>query len=239
MNILIQIKYSLGKFYTRSVMLYLPFWEQKPFAIIYNDSEIAHWHFWSQPMVTVILETSYLRGFGCVNVYKNWPRYGGTWSYISSVCIRPFCEASWHTLQEIHNVLRAPVDSCDYTGLLVWQHTPTFITAREPWNLLDVSSKQFSAAYFTHWVPPNLRYKSRQIQKLDRFSSRLAYVFAQSIEAMCSSRSSREWSCSWSSVDDAPTTSEWLTSLLPIKARLKREGTHTAENYLSKCRPTT
>ena len=58
----------------------------------------------------------------------------------------------------------------------------------------------------------NLYYKLHQIPKLKCFSSCLAVVFAQSIEARC-----QEWRCRWSSTDrdDAPTTFEWSTSLLP------------------------
>ena len=44
------------------------------------------------------------------------------------------------------------------------------------------------------WLPSNLWYKPHQISKLKCFLSRLAVVFAQSIEAK-----SREWRCSWSS----------------------------------------
>ena len=45
---------------------------------------------------------------------------------------------------------------------------------------------------------------------------------------------SREWRCSWSSADtgDAPTTSEWLTILLPNKVRLILRGFMVHNNHL-------
>ena len=64
----------------------------------------------------------------------------------------------------------------------------------------------------------NLQYKTHQIPKLICFSSRLAVVFVQSIEARCLVEN--EDVVGAAPTGDAPTTSEWSTSLLPTKVRL-------------------
>ena len=56
-----------------------------------------------------------------------------------------------------------------------------------------------------------------QISKLKCFSSRLALVFAQYIEAMCYVEN--EDVVGAAPTGDAPTTSEWSTSLLLTKMR--------------------
>ena len=61
-------------------------------------------------------------------------------------------------------------------------------------------------------------YKQHQIQKLKCFSSRLAVVFAQCIEAKCQVES--EDAVGAAPTGDAPTTSEWSTILLATKMRL-------------------
>ena len=63
----------------------------------------------------------------------------------------------------------------------------------------------------------NVHYKPHQIPKLERFSSRLAIVFALSIEAMC--QVENEDVVGAAPTGDAPTTSEWSTILLPNKVR--------------------
>ena len=67
-------------------------------------------------------------------------------------------------------------------------------------------------------VLSNLKYKLHQIPKPKCFSSRLAVVFAQSIEATC--KVENEDVVGVSPVGDAPTTSEWSTILLPTKVWL-------------------
>ena len=57
-----------------------------------------------------------------------------------------------------------------------------------------------------------------QITKLKCFSSRLAVVFAQSIEAR--SLVKNEDVVGAALIGDAPTTFEWSTILLPIKVQL-------------------
>ena len=61
-------------------------------------------------------------------------------------------------------------------------------------------------------------YKLHQIPKLKCFSSHLAVVFAQSVEAMNSFEN--EDVVGAAPVGDAPTTSEWWTILLSTKVRL-------------------
>ena len=62
---------------------------------------------------------------------------------------------------------------------------PSSVPPVEPWWILLLRIHLLS----------NLLYKWHQIPKLKCFSSRLAVVFAQSLEV------SREWRCSWSSAD--------------------------------------
>ena len=57
-----------------------------------------------------------------------------------------------------------------------------------------------------------------QIPKLQSFSSLIAVVFVQSIEARCKVES--EDVVGAAPAGDAPTASEWSTSLLPTKVRL-------------------
>ena len=64
----------------------------------------------------------------------------------------------------------------------------------------------------------NLCYKLHQIPKHKYFSFRLAFVFAQSIEARCSVENEDEVRAA--PTGDAPTTSEWSAILLPTKVWL-------------------
>ena len=64
----------------------------------------------------------------------------------------------------------------------------------------------------------NLWYKAHQIPKLKCFSSRLADVFAHSIEVRCWVRN--EDVVGAAPTGNAPTTSEWSTILLPPKVPL-------------------
>ena len=64
----------------------------------------------------------------------------------------------------------------------------------------------------------NLYYKPHQIPKLKCCSSHLSVVFAQSIEARCSVENKDVVGAA--PTDDAPTTSDWSTILLPIKVQL-------------------
>ena len=57
-----------------------------------------------------------------------------------------------------------------------------------------------------------------QISKLKCFSSRIAFIFAQSIEAMY--KVENEDVVGAAPTGDAPTTSEWSTIKLPTKVRL-------------------
>ena len=67
-------------------------------------------------------------------------------------------------------------------------------------------------------IPSNLLYKSHQIPKLKCFSSRLAVVFVQSIEARCQVK--HEDVVGATPTGDAPTTSEWSAILLLTKVWL-------------------
>ena len=73
-------------------------------------------------------------------------------------------------------------------------------------------------AYKRKRLPQNLLYKSHPIRKLKCLSSRLAVVFAQSIEARCWVEN--EDVVGAAPTGDAPTTSEWSTILLPTKVCL-------------------
>ena len=57
-----------------------------------------------------------------------------------------------------------------------------------------------------------------QITKLKQLSSRVAVVFAQSIEARCLAKN--EDVVGAAPTGDAPTTSEWSTILFPMKVQL-------------------
>ena len=74
----------------------------------------------------------------------------------------------------------------------------------------------------TYWPYYNgittLWYQPHPIHKHKRFSSRLAVVFAKSIEATCSVEN--EDVVGAAPTGDAPTTSEWSTKLLPAKVHL-------------------
>ena len=63
-----------------------------------------------------------------------------------------------------------------------------------------------------------VKYKMHQIPKFKWFSSRLAVVCAQSIEAQC--KIGNEDAVGAAPTGDAPTTSEWPTVLLPVKVWL-------------------
>ena len=67
-------------------------------------------------------------------------------------------------------------------------------------------------------VPLTLQYKPHQISKLKRFSTRLAAVFAQYIEAKCSVEN--EDVVGAAPAVDAPTTSQWSPISLPTQVRL-------------------
>ena len=67
-------------------------------------------------------------------------------------------------------------------------------------------------------LPSNLQYKLHQIRKIKCFLSRLALVFALSIEARCYIEN--EDVVGAAPTGDAPTTSEWSTILLPTKVQL-------------------
>ena len=69
-----------------------------------------------------------------------------------------------------------------------------------------------------------------RIHKFKWSSSRLAVVFAKSIEEMCEAANEDEV--------DAPTTSEWSTTLLPSKVRLKAGlySTHAYARTYADCR---
>ena len=73
--------------------------------------------------------------------------------------------------------------------------------------LVNISSDNGSTPVWR--LPSILYYKTHLIPKHNRFSSRLVVVFAKSIEATCKVEN-----------EDAPTTSEWSTILLPTKVRL-------------------
>ena len=86
------------------------------------------------------------------------------------------------------------------------------------------SWRVFSALCLDVWAENNYDY--RQVSNIRRtqskkhkcFSSRLAVVFAQSIEARC--EVDNEDVVGAAPTGDAPTTSEWSTILLPTKVRL-------------------
>ena len=65
------------------------------------------------------------------------------------------------------------------------------------------------------YIPSNLSYKTQQIPKLQCFSSRVADVYAQSIEA--NFLVDNEDVVGALPIGDAPTTSEWSRVLLPNK----------------------
>ena len=67
----------------------------------------------------------------------------------------------------------------------------------------------------------NLQYKAYHIPKLKCFSSCIAVVLAQSIEARCYVKN--EDVVGAAPIGDAPTTSEWSTILLPAKVPLISE----------------
>ena len=67
-------------------------------------------------------------------------------------------------------------------------------------------------------LPSILQYKTHPIRKHKCFSSRLAVIFAQSIEARCWVEN--EDVVGAAPTGDAPTTSEWSTILLHIKVWL-------------------
>ena len=64
-------------------------------------------------------------------------------------------------------------------------------------------------------IPSNLWYQTHQIPELKCFSSRLAVVFAQSIEARCYVEN--EEVVGAAPAGGAPTTSEWSAILFPTK----------------------
>ena len=72
--------------------------------------------------------------------------------------------------------------------------------------------------YCTRQLPSNIWYKLHQIPKLKCFSSRLAVVFAQSIEARCWVENKDVVGAA--PTGDTPTTSEWSTILLPTMVQL-------------------
>ena len=71
-------------------------------------------------------------------------------------------------------------------------------------------------------VPSSLQYKTHQIPTLKIFSYCLAAVFAESLEGRCSVEN--EDVVGAAPTDDAPTTSEWSTILLPTNVRLILDG---------------
>ena len=87
-------------------------------------------------------------------------------------------------------------------------------------NVLRWVTKGLSTLHQTSvlWIPSNLWYKLHQIPKLKCFSSHLAVVFAQSIEATC--QVDNEDVVGAVLAGDAATTSEWSTILLPTEVRL-------------------
>ena len=102
----------------------------------------------------------------------------------------------------------------------LWRHCNDFADMKFEQPLLHKNVTKIShiKIFSSANVSSNLQYKSHQIQKLKCFSSRFAVVFAWSIEA-------RHWVENEDVVGaaptgDAPTTSEWSTSLLPIELRL-------------------
>ena len=88
--------------------------------------------------------------------------------------------------------------------------------------------------HHTHYLILNIYvlsnlYMLHQISKLKWFSSCLAVVFAQSIEARCQVENKDVVGAA--PIDDASTTSEWSTSLLPTNVRLISEDWLCRESH--------
>ena len=135
--------------------------------------------------------------------------------------------SKWRTMS--HVVLILLVLNLEYSGgtrSIPWLLMPWLLPSpghQRPWNspcrinVPLVSTREHKIDRNAN-IPSNLKNKSHQIPTIKRFLSRLAVVSGQSIEARCLVEN--EDVVGAALTGDAPTTSEWSTSLLSTKVRL-------------------